>query len=174
MITIIVGTNRPNSKSRKVAEYYQKLFEMEHTPSQILDLVDLPHDFIFSALYGNAGKNEAFNHFKDIVNASDKFIFVIPEYNGSFPGVLKSFIDGMDFPGSFNNKKAGMVGLASGVMGGALAMSAFTDILHYMSMHVYPIKPRIAKVSSSFVDGIVTDKFVADLIQTQVSGFVKY
>ena len=41
-IVIIVGTNRPNSMSRKIAEYYQGILQQLHAPSIILDLVNLP------------------------------------------------------------------------------------------------------------------------------------
>lgn len=174
MITIIVGTNRANSKSRKVADYYLSLVQSHRAEAQILDLQELPADFAFSALYANGGKHEAFNKFVKIINESDKFIFVIPEYNGSFPGVLKTFIDGLDFPGSFAHKKAAMIGISSGVMGGALALSHFTDILNYLSMHVYAVKPRITRLSANFVDGVIVDNFVSDLIHEQVRGFIAF
>lgn len=174
MITIIVGTNRENSKSRKVAEYYGKLLESHGATSQILDLRDLPVDFAFTALYANTGKHEVFNEFVKIVNQSDKFVFIVPEYNGSFPGVLKTFIDGLDFPSSFQNKKAALLGISSGVMGGALALSHLTDILNYLNMHVYGVKPRIQRMSVNFIDGIITDKFIADLIDSQAKGFIEF
>jgi chromate reductase, NAD(P)H dehydrogenase (quinone) len=80
MITIVVGTNRENSKSRKVAEYYAKLLASHGATSQILDLRDLPVDFAFTALYANTGKHEVFNEFVKIVNQSEKFVFIVPEF----------------------------------------------------------------------------------------------
>ena len=64
----------------------------------ILDLRDLPEDFLVSSLYENAGKNESFNPLRTSMKDSEKFVFIVPEYNGSFPGVLKAFIDGLKFP----------------------------------------------------------------------------
>ncbi|TAH27703.1 MAG: NADPH-dependent oxidoreductase [Cytophagales bacterium] len=174
MITIIVGTNRDQSKSRKIAEYYLTKLENLGEKAQILDLKDLPKDFVFSALYANTGKHPEFNQFIKIINESEKYIFVVPEYNNSFPGVLKAFIDGLEFPGSFANKKAALVGLSSGVIGAALALSHLTDILNYLSMHVYAVKPRIPRISANFVDGVITDKFIADLIDSQIKGFIKF
>lgn len=174
MITIIVGTNRENSVSSKVAQYYLNLVQANGTDAQIINLKDLPNDFAFSATYANSGKNAEFNKFVTLVNQTSKFIFVIPEYNGSFPGVLKLFLDCLQFPGSFANKKAALVGISSGVMGSALALSHFTDILNYLSMHVYAVKPRIPRLSANFVNGEVTDKFLSDLIATQVKGFLEF
>lgn len=174
MITIIVGTNRENSKSRQVAEYYSKLLHAHGAQSQIVDLKDLPQDFAFTALYGNSGKHEVFNQFVKIINQSEKFVFIVPEYNGSFPGVLKTFIDGLDFPTSFQYKKAALLGISSGVMGGALALSHLTDILNYLNMHVFAVKPRIQRMSANFINGEITDKFIAELIDAQVKGFINF
>jgi len=32
--------------------------------------------------------------------------FIVPEYNAHFPGILKTFIDGMTYPEYFRKKKA--------------------------------------------------------------------
>ena len=37
--------------SRKIAEYYQQVFQSLNAPSIILDLINLPHDFTVSAMY---------------------------------------------------------------------------------------------------------------------------
>ena len=78
-IVIIVGTNRPNSMSRKIAEYYQSILNQLNTPSIILDLINLPHDFTVSALYENTGKNAEFNSLKELLEQTDKFVFIVPE-----------------------------------------------------------------------------------------------
>ena len=95
MITIIAGTNRKNSKSRFVSNIYQEILADLGEVSTILDLANMPSDFIVSALYENSGKNSDFNKYRRIIEESSKFVFIVPEYNGSFPGVLKAFIDGL-------------------------------------------------------------------------------
>jgi len=47
---------------------------------------------------------------------------VLPEYNGSYPGVLKYFIDMLKFPESFENKPAAFVGVANGQWGALRAV----------------------------------------------------
>jgi hypothetical protein len=51
MITIISGTNRAHSKSRAIAELYGELLSNRQIENTILDLADLPIDFIHTALY---------------------------------------------------------------------------------------------------------------------------
>ena len=60
MITIIVGTNRKDSVSRQIAVQYAETLKEEGMESTILDLRELPTDFIYSALYENIGRNEKF------------------------------------------------------------------------------------------------------------------
>ena len=167
MITIISGTNREGAYSRIVSEIYGEMLERKGQPFQILDLKDLPPDFIFSASFENRGVHSGFNEIQKKIDGSDKFVFVVPEYNGSFPGVLKAFLDGLKFPGSLKNKTAALVGLASGHMGGALALSHLTDVLHYMGIMVLPINPRLPRISKILVNRKFADGIYIDLLEAQ-------
>jgi len=60
MITIVVSTNRSDSTSEIIAEYYQKVLQSKQAQAEIINLKDLPPDFIVSALYENEGKNPVF------------------------------------------------------------------------------------------------------------------
>lgn len=164
MITIVVGTNRKNSVSRKIAEYYQTLLSAE---SQIVDLAEVPADFIGNALYENNGKNDTFNSMRDKVQSADKLVFIVPEYNGSFPGVLKAFIDGFKYPEGVRNKKAAMIGVSSGVQGGVFAMSHLTDIFNYLGMHVLALKPKLAGIEKNFDGEKVTNDLYNQLLNQQ-------
>lgn len=174
MITIVVGTNRKSSMSRQIANYYQQLLEEKNAPSQIVDLADLPSNFTENALYDNNGKNLEFNLLRDKVQSSDKLIFVVPEYNGSFPGILKTFIDGLKYPEGVRDKKAAMVGLSSGVQGGVFAMSHLTDIFNYLGMHVFALKPKLAAIEKNFSDGKITNDLYNQLITTQIIKFIEF
>ena len=174
MITIVVGTNRKNSNSRIIAEIYQGILAAKGAKSQILDLVDLPADFTATALYENAGKNKDFNKYLDIMSTCQKFVFVVAEYNGSFPGVLKSFIDGLKFPDSFLDKKCALVGLSAGVQGGGLAVSHLTDIFNYCGMHVLALKPKLARIQVNMSENKITDKLYQELLETQAQQLVDF
>lgn len=157
-----------------MSEFYQELLNQSGIESHILDLQDLPEDFIWSALYENSGSNQDFNQLTALIRKSEKFVFVVPEYNGSFPGVLKAFIDGLDYPNPFRNKKCALVGLSSGVQGGALALSHLTDILNYLGMHVLALKVRMPRIEKIFSNGIVSDKMVLQLLDMQVKDLAKF
>jgi chromate reductase, NAD(P)H dehydrogenase (quinone) len=174
MIKIIVGTNRNNSISHTLAELYQGILQKLGEPSEILKLEDLPHDFVFSALYEKNGKNTEYNDFHKKVKEGNKFVFIVPEYNGSFPGVLKAFIDGMSYPNSFRNKKCALVGISSGIGGGGIALSHLTDIFHYLGMHVLALKPKLAKIEENMSDNLLTNRLYMDLLHTQAEMLINF
>ena len=174
MITIIVGTNRPKSVSSTLAELYHSFLQERKAPAQVLDLSNLPPDFVFTALYGNTGKNEAFNALTDMLRESDKFVFIVPEYNASFPGVLKAFIDGMDYPNPLKGKKAALVGISSGHQGATLALSHLTDILNYLGMHVLAQKLKLAKIEENMTENKITNKLYIQLMHEQADHLLKF
>ena len=174
MITIIAGTNRPDSVSSSLAEYYQTLLKERNAQSQILDLSNLPPDFVFSALYANTGKNEEFNELTAMLSHSEKFVFIVPEYNASFPGVLKAFIDGMAYPNPLKGKKAAMVGISSGHQGATLALSHLTDILNYLGMHVLALKLKLAKIEENMTENKLKNKLYIQLLHEQADSLLKF
>ena len=174
MYLIISGTNRKNSNARIVAEYYKRLFEQKGISAAILDLADLPKDFIFSALYENTGKNKEFLKFQDMIDEAEKLVFVVSEYNGSFPGVLKAFLDGLRYPDSLSDKKGALIGLSAGSMGGALAISHIGDILNYLGMYLLPQRPRLAVIDKALDEGVLQSRLYHSLIEDQIEALVKF
>lgn len=175
MITIVVGTNRQNSMSSKIAHYYKNILDSKFNgPTQIVDLANLPGDFVGNALYDDNGKNPTFNVIRERVQCSDKLVFVVPEYNGSFPGVLKAFIDGLKYPEGVRDKKAALIGVSSGVQGGLIAMSHLTDIFNYLGMHVLALKPKLAGIEKNWDGEKITNDLYNTLLHQQAEKLVKF
>ena len=173
-LLVISGTNRTEALSPIIAEAYVAMAKNEGIEGEIIDLRDLPADFTATALYGNAGKNEVFNAFRDKMKQAQKFVFIVPEYNGSFPGVLKAFVDGLDFPDTFTGKKAALIGVSAGLLGSSHAMSHFTDILNYCGTHVLARKPRLTRISKAIDEDKLIDESYLDQIQKQIKELVKF
>ena len=148
MITIIASTNRQSSNTLKLANYYHNVLNQSGISSEIISLTELPENFINSDLYGK--RSEAFKPIQEKVSVSSKFLFVVPEYNGSFPGILKTFIDGCTFPESFYGKKAALTGLSSGKYGNIRGIEHFTGICHYIHLHVMPLRLHIPAINKEF------------------------
>ncbi len=174
MITIVSSTNRNDSVSYQLSQRYQAILETLEVESMIIDLNELPNDFTVSALYENSGKNTEFNKLRNFMKESKKYVFIVPEYNGSFPGVLKAFIDGLEYPNTFKDKKCALVGLSSGLQGGGLALSHLTDIFNYCGMHVLAQKPKLARIESNMDGTQITNKLYLELLRAQAEALVAF
>jgi chromate reductase len=173
MVTIIAGTNRPGSITLKLAKYYQKTLAAKGLQADVLSLSELPDSLIATDLYGK--RSEAFSKIQELITATDKFIFIIPEYNGSFPGVLKVFIDACTFPDSFYDKKAALVGLSSGRYGNIRGIDHFTGICNYVHLHVMPLKIHITTVKNEIdAEGNLTNSETIKFTNEQIDKFINY
>lgn len=144
MITIISGTNRPNSNTLKVSRYYLKTLQQLDQEVQLFSLESLPDAIITSDLYGK--RSAQFEPIQELVAKTDKFMFIIPEYNGSFPGVLKTFIDACEFPASFYDKQAALTGISSGKYGNIRGIDHFSGVCGYLHLNVLPLRLHIPAI----------------------------
>lgn len=146
MVTIISGTNRPDSNTLKLAQYYQKTLAEKGLETVLFNLEELPENLIATDLYGK--RSPSFEAIQSLVTQTSKFLFVIPEYNGSFPGVLKTFIDACNFPESFYDKKAALVGLSSGKYGNIRGIDHFGGVCSYLHLNVLPLRIHISAIKT--------------------------
>lgn len=151
MITVISGTNRTDSYTEAVAGLYAELLTALNQPAQVLSLRDLPTNVAFEDVFG-ARTPEMQAVVDRYIASVDKFVFVVPEYNGSFPGILKVFIDALP-PRLWRDKKAAIVGVSSGRAGNLRGQEHLTGIMHYLKMHVHYNKPKL-----SGIEGLMDDK----------------
>ena len=171
--TIVSGTNRSDSNSLILAEYYKKKFLEKGIDSSIIDLQTLPNDFLFSDMYGK--RSDEFEKIQEVVSSTDKFLFVIAEYNGSFPGVLKVFIDGCKFPDSFANKKCALVGLSAGKFGNLRGLEHFTGVANYVKMNVHFNKMYLPAIGNDISDdGEINSSENVELIEIQIDEFINF
>lgn len=173
MITILSSTNRPGSSTLKVAQYYQGKLREKGVEAGLLSLAQLPANLIQTDLYGNRSKE--FEPIQEIITQTDKFIFIIPEYNGSYPGVLKTFIDACAFPESFYDKKAALVGISSGKYGNIRGVDHFTGVCHYIHLNVMPLKIHIASIHKELdADGKFFKEDTLRFTNEQIEKFIKF
>ena len=104
-----------------------------------------------------------------------KFLFVMPEYNASFPGILKMMMDNSDVKKCWWYKKAALVGLSDGRAGNLRGLEHMTAILNYLKINVLYNKMLLSKIGEE-VDGNgnLLKSGTEKLIQTQVEEFHKF
>lgn len=136
MITLICGTNRPDSNTRKVVSLVEAAYKSLHVQTQVLDLAELPHEIFLPGAY--AEKPPSFAKYTDAILAADGLVVVTPEYNGGVPGVLKYFIDMLPFPESFEHRPVCFIGLSAGMWGGLRPVEQLQAIFGYRNAHIFP------------------------------------
>jgi NAD(P)H-dependent FMN reductase len=179
MTTIICGTNRQDALThvvfRKIADIHSQVFKGE--PQHLIDM----HEVEFSLdghQYESAGQSEALRAVQDnIMVPSERLIFVIPEYNGSFPGVLKTFIDALSirkYNETFSGKKVLLVGCATGRAGNLRGLDHFTEIMMHMGSFVYPRRLPISGLGRLVEDNELRDRPTLDAIIKVMNDFVLF
>lgn len=172
-IVVLSCTNRPNSNTLKVSKIYENILKSLDVEVKLLDFRLLPETLAFSETFGK--KTEAYGTLiKEYISSTNKFIFVVPEYNGSFPGILKTFIDSMH-PREWENKYVCLVGVADGRAGNLRGLEHLTGIFHYLKMRVYHNKLPISVVNKLLdADGSFHDEVQYKTCKAQVEGFLSY
>lgn len=122
--TIVLSTGREGRNSEHVAAFIEKHL------SQRDDLTAELHDvrtYAQPVTFEEWNEHEETKAWKETVAKTDAFIFVVPEYNWSFPGELKTVLD-QDYPG-YLGKPAVVAGVGSGHFGGARMMISLNTVL---------------------------------------------
>ncbi len=164
MITIISGTNRKESNTLKIAREYQQILEVKGIETGILSLEDM------DVLHYNAAFEKIEN---EVLIPSTHLIIISPEYNGSFPGVLKMLIDNSRSHEIWFHKKALLTGVATGRAGNLRGMDHLADVLNYIKITVHPNKLPISVVDSVVgSDGKIIDANTLRAINQQLDEFI--
>lgn len=131
-IVVVVGSLRRESFNRTLASALIKLAPADFTFTH-LKIDDLP---LFN-------QDEEMNpppsvqRIKREIKAAQGLIFVTPEYNRSFPGVLKNAIDHASRPygqSAWSGKPAGVLGISVGAAGTSMAQQHLRNVLAYLNM----------------------------------------
>lgn len=173
MIAILSGTNRPLSRTRLIANEVKNHYQSLTVAHRLLDLADLPAEIFSPSSYER--KPESFAFFSDAVLNADGLVVVTPEYNGSFPGVLKYFIDMLKFPESFEQRPVCFVGLSAGAWGALRPVEQLQQIFGYRNAYLFPLRVFIPSVHEALSEpGAVTNADISKRLRLQAEGFVAF
>jgi len=164
MYTIISGTNRIGSNTLKVAKEYQLILKEKGIEAGLLSLENvnvLTRDIHFIQMEN------------DILIPTNRFIFIAPEYNGSFPGVLKMLFDTSKSNTIWWYKKALITGLSTGRAGNLRGNDHLSAVLNYLKITVHPNQLPISVVDRLLDEnGHFTDQDTLKAIHHQLDDFI--
>lgn len=172
MITIISASNRVGNLTSLFAKQCEKYFLNRSEEVQVLELDSLPKSLSLQSVYEY--ETSVFTEFAAMyIEKADKFLFIVPEYNGSMPGILKLFIDAIH-PKWFFGKKAAMIGVSAGRAGNLRGMDHLTDILHYLQVNVMPFKLPVSQLNKLIDKKEIIDDVTLELLEKQVDKLIAY
>jgi chromate reductase len=171
-IAVVVGSLRKDSFNKKLAKALEALFPPDFSFTHVR-IDDLP-------LYNqddDGNPSAQVTRLKGEIKAAQGLLFFTPEYNRSFPGVLKNAIDHASRPygqSAWGGKPAGVIGASVGPIGTALAQQHLRNVLAYLDVPVlgqpeafihnkdglYDEAGHIGEASKKFLQGWV-DAYVA-------------
>jgi len=165
MYTIISGTHRIGSHSEKVAAEYRRILMDKNIEATVLSLKNM--DVLRRTPEFLKVENE-------ILIPTQKFIFIVPEYNGTFPGVLKAMIDNSDTVKAWYYKKALLTGVSSGRAGNLRGMDHLSASLHYLKMNVHHNKLPISSIDKVMDTNGHQNEETLKVIDEQVTEFINF
>ena len=165
MYTIISGTHRIESHTEKVAAEYRRILQGKNIDAGILSLKNL--DVLHRTPEFLKIENE-------ILIPAQKFIFILPEYNGTFPGVLKAMIDNTDIAKVWYHKKALLTGISTGRAGNLRGMDHLAASLHYLKMNVHYNKLPISLIDKVMDTNGRLNEETLKVIDEQLSEFINF
>jgi NAD(P)H-dependent FMN reductase len=133
---------------------------------------NIPHDWFFPEMYQKGKQAKSLRELQDkYILPADKFVYVISEYNGGFPGAIKIFLDGCSvrkLNESFQDKKAALVGVATGRAGNLRGMDHLAGVLNHLGTVVLPNKVPISRIKSLMdKEGKVVDENTVKTLTSQ-------
>jgi chromate reductase, NAD(P)H dehydrogenase (quinone) len=179
MILIINGTNRPNNKTKHISEYCKNyLSDTLNEEVRYLNLEQITSDIISDQMYNADGQARFLNEIQDeLIVPIHRWIVISPEYNGSFPGILKLFFDALSvrkYKESFAGKKVGLIGTSTGRAGNLRGMEHLTSFLNYLRITVFHNKLPVSSIGTVLDNDGQIDESQKVALNVYLDDYVKW
>jgi NAD(P)H-dependent FMN reductase len=126
-IPVILGTTRKGRMSAHAARFMAaEIAKREGIVTELIDISELPMPV------NDAGDGIKDPAFSDKMVRADALVIVTPEYNHSFPGLLKHVLDSC--LKEYIHKAAGIVGVSAGPFGGVRAIQDFLPVIRELGL----------------------------------------
>lgn len=161
-LTLVGGISR-NSLNKKYFRSIQEL-SVPNFEFETFDITKLP----FFSQDLEMDPPDIVTEYKEKIREAEAVLFITPEYNRSFPGVLKNAIDWGSRPygqNLWNHKAAALLGASPGAIGTFGAQHHLRQVLAYLNMRVLGQPEVYFNASHAFDDqDRLTDEKTKDII----------
>ena len=175
------GSARKASYNQAVAAAAAKLAEQQGAEVTLVNLADYAMPIFNEDEEAATGMPANARAFKELLMSHDAFIIVSPEYNSSYPALLKNAIDwarrmeeGEKPLQAFKGKNALIMAYSSGAIGGMRVLVVLRMLLANIGINVLPAQKAISKVDSLIEDGVLTDEKTLKQVGNLVAGLIDF
>jgi NAD(P)H-dependent FMN reductase len=173
VILVVSGTNRPDSNALKVSKIILSHYQAAKIDAELFSLAEMPREIFDPTSYATKPPGMLAIQ-KRVLDAKGLHV-ITPEYNGSFPGVLKYFLDMLKFPESFERKPVAFTGEAAGVWGALRSVEQLQMIFGYRNAYIYPERVFIPGINQKLDNsGKLSDPEIDQRLAKQAQGFAKF
>jgi NAD(P)H-dependent FMN reductase len=172
-IAILSGSTRLHRQSHRVALALKQWVET-HTPhsAEVLDLAEYRFPVLEEVLSRHPHPPEGLEDFAQRIRQSDAYLFVSPEYNGSYTAALKNAIDYLK-EREFSRKVIGVVSVSTGALGGIRAALAMQQLVLGIAGYPIPQMLTVGQVQQRFDEqGHLLDAVFEKNIQQFLDNFL--
>ena len=156
-ILVLAGSARLDSIHRKLARQTVEALRNAGVEATLADLREFPMPIYDGDVEAGQGMPPAAKALKELARRHDGFAIASPEYNGSFPALLKNALDWISRPAPgerplevFRGKVAAILSASPGPGGGNRGLRHLRELLEMMSVRVVPRELAIARSSGAF------------------------
>ena len=173
-IGVVIGSLRKDSTNRKLALALAALapkdWSLEHLRIDDLPLYNQDHD---------ATPSEPVKRLKGEITQCAGIIFVTPEYNRSYPGVLKNAIDHASRPygqSAWAGKPAGVIGTSGGGPATSMAQQHLRNVVAYLDMPTLNQPEAFIQFKPELIDdkGHITVDATKQFLQKWMDSYVAW
>ena len=151
-ILVLAGSARQDSVHRKVARQVVEALREAGAEATLADLREFPMPIYDGDLEAGDGLPPAARTLKELARRHDGFAIASPEYNGSFPALLKNALDWISRPEPgepplevFRGRVAAILSASPGPGGGRRGLRHLRELLEMMNVRVIPQELAIAR-----------------------------
>ena len=164
-ILAFAGSTRRESFNKKLVAIAAQGAREAGTEVTLIDLKDFPLPLFDQDLEAEQGMPENGKKLKKLFIDHDGLLIASPEYNSSFPAVLKNAIDWVSRPApgepslvAFRGKVATLMSASPGALGGLRGLVHVRSILGNLGVIVLPEQIAVAQAHEAFnLDGTLKD-----------------
>lgn len=126
-LPVVIGTPRQGRLTEPAANFvFGEVSKRSDVETELIDIRKIP------IRMDDAGEALKDSHFSATVQRADGLILVVPEYNHSFPGLLKHVLD--TNLKEYIHKAVGVCGVSAGPFGGARMIQSLLPVLRELGL----------------------------------------